>query len=139
MAVICYSVQRQYARGIEYRNPRWFSAPLFRPGDRIVVCGHWPDIVAAYESRKVSVTAQAGPYLGDTDPEPDPQTEPAIVDEQPPAVTPPKVTDRQVEPEPARELISMTKAELQAEASRRGMPYKADASRTDLLALLGGR
>jgi hypothetical protein len=135
MAVICYSKQRQFQRGVEYRNPTWFTAPLFRRGDRVVIVGKHPTIEAAYRAAGVAVSVQADPYLGgDADESPQP------VDTQPAAALLPKVTHRQVEPEPPNlPLISMTKAELQAEASRLGVPYKAAASRSELLTLLGGK
>ena len=135
MAVICYSKQRPFQRGIEYRNPTWFAAPLFHRGDRVVVVGHHPKIAAAYSAAGAPVTVQDEPYFGDGEEAPEAQQP---VDTQPEAVLLPKVTHRRIDPEPAQ-LISMTKAELQAEASRLGIPYKAAASRSELLALLGAR
>jgi hypothetical protein len=136
MAVICYSKQRQFQRGVEYRNPTWFTAPLFRRGDRVVIVGNYPAIASAYRAAGVDVYVRSAPYLGDggLDESPEP------ADTQPDTVLLPKVTHRQVEPEPPNlPLISMTKAELQAEASRLGVPYKAAASRSELLTLLGGK
>jgi hypothetical protein len=125
MAVICYTRQKQTIRGIDYRNPAWFREPMCRSGDRVVIVGKYPHIVAAYDAKGVKVTVQDDAYLGDRI---------ELSDDPAEAVEPQKATAA-----PEMPLISMTKAELQAEASRLGIPYKAAASRSELLALLGGK
>lgn len=132
MGTICYSVQRQFERGIEYRNPKWFTAPLYRAGDRVVVCGNWPDIVAAYESRGVPVTTHAGPYFGEA-------ASPVVA----PAEPPPVKTVAELPPVPAaaptieNPLYGMTRAELQAEAKVRGIELKPGLSRAEILKAMG--
>lgn len=132
MGTICYSVQRQFERGIEYRNPKWFTAPLYRAGDRVVVCGQWPDIVAAYQSRGVPVTAQAGPYFGEV---PTPAAESGNVAPFSPAPVPAPAAAPVTAPD--NPLFAMTRAELQVEAKARGVDLRPGLSRAEMLKALG--
>lgn len=57
MKIVIYSDQTSgFEAGVEYRNPRFFSAPLGKP-DVVKVVGDWPAIVAAYEAIGVTVEA----------------------------------------------------------------------------------
>lgn len=61
MKTVCYTTSRgPFEPGIEYRNPKFFTAPLGKP-EAVVVEGYWPAVVAAYEAIDVAVTVKDTP------------------------------------------------------------------------------
>lgn len=57
MKTVIYSTQTSgFEAGAEYRNPRFFRAPLGKP-DLVKVVGEWPEVVKAYRAIGVEVEA----------------------------------------------------------------------------------
>lgn len=59
MSTIVYSAQESdFVPGFVYRNPRYFSKPLGKPAE-IIVMGNWPKVREAYEAQGCRVTVLA--------------------------------------------------------------------------------
>ena len=65
---VIYSAQRSgFEPGKIYRNPRYFEAADPKVS-KVIVCGDWPDVVAAYKELGTSVEIWPGPLKAGTVP-----------------------------------------------------------------------